>query len=91
MNRLDHKVFVTTLTDREEEALIQDPIKFFVRLQNKYVFKNPGLSMQFKEIADEHRRIAREDSSVQQLIVFMAKKARRSFEADGETRVSLWH
>jgi hypothetical protein len=90
MRKLDHKTFMNTLTDREKEALIQQPVKFFVHMQNKYVHKNPDLAKQLKEIADEHRRIDREDARIRKSFVDMAEKARKNLAKNGEARVSLW-
>jgi len=88
--KLDHKIFMNTLTDREEESLIQQPVKFFVYMQNKYFQKDPELAKTFKEIADEHRRLDREDARIRKSFVDMATKARENLTKDGEARVSLW-
>jgi len=75
----------------ELEAAIKDPIKFFTILQNRYVFKNPELSNLCREIADEHRRIEREDARFREFVINMGEAKRKNIEEDGKSRVSLWH
>jgi hypothetical protein len=90
MKKLDHDIFMNTMTDREEEELVKDPVRFWVWMQNRYVHKDPDFSQTCKEIADEHRRIERTDTYFRELIPNLAKKKRENLEKDGTAKLSIW-
>lgn len=59
------------------DSLIDDPIKFFQELQNRYYLKNTEISRACREIKDEHRKLDREKSKFREFMGSLADTKRK--------------
>lgn len=72
--------------------LIDNPIKFFERLSEKYMFLCPELSVMAKETENMERERKRNDenSYIRKLIDNVEKKKERDSGKDKKPKISLW-